>query len=290
MPPSYCLTHLGSAAVREHLQRPGGDVVMVPVGSCERHGNPFTPLGLDALVTLALVERAAARAQVLYTPLVPFGYTPHHMGAVGEGAGTVCLSAETYRRLLEDVGRSLIYHGFNKIVYVSEHTFNAEAAQDVLFSLRFRTGAIAAFYSGRECPQVAQILGSPPERLASDLEASLALALLPEGSFELEPYLRHGYQVHAPAWLGPAFRKRAGTGLRVAYQGAENITLGMDDRDFVSPILRPAGPEEQAEERASADKGRRILDATATHLAAFAESFKPLKVSVSNRDFPERAR
>ena len=155
---SLNIQDLGAAAVREKLAGGSARTVLVPVGSCERHGNPFTPLGLDGIVTSGVVQRAARKADVLYTPLMPFGYAPHHVGRMNEGHGTVTLRAETYRRVLEDIGRSLIYQGFDRLVFVSFHSFNVDCAQEVLFSLRHKTGALAAFFGGRESNAAAQIL------------------------------------------------------------------------------------------------------------------------------------
>src|SRR6516165_3752819 len=122
-PESLNIQYLGSGDIHKRIEG-GDDTILIPIGSCERHGNPFTPLGLDGVVTYGLVEHAAQKADVLHTPLMPFGYAPHHMGRPGEGWGTVSLRADTYRCLLEDIGRSLIYQGFNKLIMVSFHSFN----------------------------------------------------------------------------------------------------------------------------------------------------------------------
>jgi creatinine amidohydrolase len=167
---------------------------------------------------------------------MPFGYAPHHVGRPNEGHGTVTLRAETYRRILEDIGRSLIYQGFDKLVFVSFHSFNVDCGQEVLFSLRHRTGALAAFFGGRESPAAAEILQSPPDRLASDVEASIAMALMGD-RFNTEQFLAHGYAIHAPTFLGNAFSKRAGSGMAVAFRGGENIEIGMDDFEFVRPLV-----------------------------------------------------
>jgi creatinine amidohydrolase len=37
------------------------------------------------------------------------------MQEMGNGTGTITLSGETYRRVLYDIGKSLIFHGFNKV-------------------------------------------------------------------------------------------------------------------------------------------------------------------------------
>ena len=251
----------------------------MPLGSCERHGNPFTPLGLDSLVALALVERAAARADVLHTPELAFGYAPHHVGLPGEGNGTVTLRSSTYRRLVSDVVRSLIFQGFDRIVLVTLHSFNVGAIEPLLIPLRRRTGALVAVYGGRESDRIAEILGSSPDRLASDVEAALALALLGD-QFRADEYLSHAYEVHAPTWLGSSFEKRPGTGLAVSFRGSDNVTIGLQDFEFVRPVSHD-GPVPST---ATADKGRQLLDAMADDLAAFLAEVKALEVDVLERD------
>ena len=278
------IQELGMGDVQERIKE-GCDSILIPIGSCERHGNPYTPLGLDGLVTNAVVGRAAQKADMLYTPLMPFGYVPEHFGRIGEGCGTVSFRAETYRCILEDISRCLIYHGFNKLIFVSFHTSNMVAAEEVLFSVRTKTGAFVAFYGGRENEKAQEILQSTPERLSSDIEAAIAMALMEE-RFIKAGYLSHGYNVHAPKWLGQAFYKRAGTRIAVGFQGSENIILGMDDFEYVSPfthgdpIPSPATPE----------KGQMLLDALSDHLSAFIKEVKALKVEVKSRDYPERVR
>ena len=64
------------------------DVVLVPMGSCEKHG-PHIPLGTDSYLTIEAVERAAKLSDVPHAPLVPIGFSPHHMGEPGWGAAGV---------------------------------------------------------------------------------------------------------------------------------------------------------------------------------------------------------
>jgi creatinine amidohydrolase len=280
---THNIEQLGPEAVRARVGA-GLDTILIPIGACERHGNPYTPLGLDGIVTRGIVEYAADKADVLHTPLMPFGYAPMHVGETGDGCGAVSITAETFRRLLEDIGRSLVFQGFDKLIFVSFHHPNVSIGEEVLFSLRLRTGAFVAFYGGRDSGVLDEIFDSPPARLTSDLEASMAMALL-GGLFESEQYLAESYNIHAPEWLGPEFSKRAGTGMAVAFDGAENVHLGMQDYEFTSRVDEPPPPSE-----ASAERGERLLDSLSDHLAAFVEQVKELPVEVTAREFPERAR
>jgi creatinine amidohydrolase len=269
---------LGAGEVRERLHT-CAETILVPLGSCERHGNPFTPIGIDSTVALALVERAAAKADVLHTPEIAFGYAPHHTGRPAEGHGTITLRASTYRRLVDDVVRSLVFQGFDRVVLVTLHTFNTGAVEPLLIPLRMQTGAFVAVYGGRESDRVQEILGSAPGRLASDVEAALALALLGDG-FQTDEYLSHSYEIVAPEWLGPQFEKHPGTGLAVSFRGGDNVVVGLSDYEFVRPVAHDSPHPSTA----SAEKGHELLDAMADDLAAFVEEIKGLEVEVTNRD------
>jgi creatinine amidohydrolase len=96
------------------------DIALIPIGSQEKHG-PHIPLATDAIATIMTTRWAAHKARVPYTPMIPVGYSPHHMGKVNDGIGTLTFSGETLRRVVYEIGRSLIYHGFSKLIDVSQH-------------------------------------------------------------------------------------------------------------------------------------------------------------------------
>jgi creatinine amidohydrolase len=100
--------------VAEHLE--GDDIVMVPIGSTESHG-PHLPLGTDSYEAIDYAEGIARRAGVLCAPPIWFGNSAHHM----HKPGTITLRGETEIALLEDVYRSLIHHGFGKIITFNGH-------------------------------------------------------------------------------------------------------------------------------------------------------------------------
>jgi hypothetical protein len=86
------------------------DICLVPIGSCEQHGNHL-PLRTDSITAEVITERAAQKAGVPHTPLVWCGYSPQHMREPGTGAGTITLRSTTLQAVLYDIGRSLIHHG-----------------------------------------------------------------------------------------------------------------------------------------------------------------------------------
>lgn len=270
----------------------GNDVVMIPVGSCEKHGD-HVPLGVDSYTTMGSVERAAVKAKVVYSPLLPFGHSPHHMGEAGWGTGSISLPADTYRQVLYAIGRSLIFAGFNKLVYVSHHGTNMGPQKEVLRTLRAETGCFCAYYktpTERDCTVVADLLKGPAEETpgwhAGELETSTTMAYLKEkglyeGSIRMER--ARPDRAHAPRWMGPAFSKKDGTDT-VIFGGSENIFVPMLHHEYsdTATIGNPL--------RSSVEQGEAVFERISDHLAAFLEEVKRFDIHVPDdkRDWPGR--
>lgn len=273
------------AEVAERLGEDGQDVALVPLGSTEKHG-AHIPLGTDSYVTMEVVERVAAGADVMYSPLVPFGYSPHHMGRHLEGAGTVTLRAETYRRMMHDIARSLIYHGFTKIVFVSHHGSNTKPIDEIMRELHYETGAYISYYktpTERDASVVADLFDNPPEETpgwhSSELETSVIMATA-DGLTDMDRAVED--RAHAPAYMTDAFSKVDGTAT-VKFRGSENIWVPMEHHEYsdTAVIGNPF--------RATEAKGLAMLDRMAEHLAAYIQEVRRFKVEVTASDFPERA-
>src|SRR5690349_13991646 len=106
---SVWLNELTSDDVEAYLKR--DDTIIVPIGATETHG-PHLPLGTDTFEAVDYSEGIARAAGVLVTPPIWFGDSPHHMGR----PGTISIASQTLIDLLKDVYRSLIHHGFTRIV------------------------------------------------------------------------------------------------------------------------------------------------------------------------------
>ncbi len=287
----YDLLELPWTDVANYIKA-GNDVVMIPIGSCEKHGD-HVPLGVDSYTTMGSVERAAKKAKVLYAPLMPFGHSPHHMGEAGWGTGSISLPAEIYREVLYAIGRSLIFAGFNKLVYVSHHGTNMGAQGEVLRTLRSETGCFCAYYktpTERECVVVADLLQGSPEETpgwhAGELETSTTMAYLKEkGLYEGSVFMERAKpdRAHAPKWMGPAFSKKDGTNT-VIFRGSENIFVPMLHHEYsdTATIGNPL--------RSNEEQGFAVFERISDHLAAFLEEVKKFdfKVSEDKRDWPGR--
>ena len=115
---SWDIGDLCMTDIREYLQEK--DLVLVPMASLEQHG-PHLPLYTDTVTAWEISKRIAEMIAVLHTPPVWMGYSPQHMHEPGEGRGTITLRAPTLLNLIYDVGRSLIHHGFNRIIFINGH-------------------------------------------------------------------------------------------------------------------------------------------------------------------------
>lgn len=280
---SWNLYDISHKEVAEILKKT--DVMLIPMGSLEKHG-AHDPLSTDLITTLHTVEQAAAKAEVPYLPIMPFGYSPHHMGRVGEGTGTITFSGDTYRRIIYEITKSLIYHGFNKMVFVSHHGSNTKVIDDVLRKLYYETGCFVCWYktpTERTYSILGDIIEGPPEETpgwhAGELETSTVMAYDMD---KIDKGLMEEGKTHAPAYMGPNFHKRDGAAT-VEFQGVETITVPMEHYEYSdnAVIGNPF--------RASAEKGRRYFDLVSDHLAAFLKEVKKFKIEVKNRDFPNRA-
>jgi creatinine amidohydrolase len=278
------LQELSYVDVAESLKK-GNDIILIPIGSCEKHG-AHIPLGTDSFITIRMTEMAAEQADVLHTPIIPVGYSPHHMGEVNQGTGTLTLSGETYNRILYEMGRSLVFHGFNKLIYVSHHGSNTKLIDEYLRRLRYETGAFIAFYktpTERELSVVGDIIEGPPEETpgwhAGEIETSMIMAY-DESLVDMKRAKQD--RAHAPRYMGKAFSKKDGTST-VIFQEAENIWVPMEHHEY-SDTATIGNPF-----RGTRAKGKKLFERGAQHLAAFVTEVKKIKVKVTQRDFPERA-
>ena len=261
------------------------DVAMVPMGSLERHG-AHIPLGCDALTTWGVVTRAAGIAKVIYTPMIPYGYSPHHMHLIGEGTGTITLSGETYRRVVYDIAKSLVYHGFNKVVFVTHHGSNSKVVDEILRKIRYESGAFTCWYktpTEREYNALKGIIEGPPEETpgwhSGEIETATCLAY---DETLVDMSLAKQDRTHAPKWMGSAFSKRDGSGM-VEFMDTEQAWVPMEHHEYsdTSTIGNPF--------RGSKEKGMRYFEFSAKHLAAFLEEVKEFPIKATNREFNNRA-
>ena len=281
-PASHCLLDLAPPDIQWFLDR--SDIVLVPIGSCEQHG-AHLPLGTDTITALEVARRAAEKADVPYAPPFWAGYSPQHMRETETGVGTITFRAATLLEAWYDICRSLIHHGWNKLVFVNGHGSNTKIIDPLLRRVRYETGAFVALYkpyAERYMGMVGDLLENPPDETpgwhASELETSQVLAH--DGTLvRMERAAEDRAQ--APPWLPGTFIKADGAP-DVEFQGYQYFVFPMDHGEFskTGVIGNPF--------RATAEKGEQALERFADHLVAAIDEFRPLEVEITKRAFEER--
>lgn len=112
--------------------RDGFDTVVFGVGATEQHG-PHLPLACDTLIGEALALAVAEKlGHTLVAPAVRVGCSEHHMAF----PGTMSIDAKTLNAILVAYTKTLVSHGFHRIVLVPSHGGNFKTVAETVETLR----------------------------------------------------------------------------------------------------------------------------------------------------------
>jgi creatinine amidohydrolase len=279
---SHNLADLAFPDVQTYLER--STVILIPLGSIEQHG-AHLPLNTDTITAEEVSHRAAEKADVLYTPCLWFGYSPQHLRAAGAGTGTISLTPETWCEVVYEVSRSLIHHGFDKLIFVNGHGSNAKIVDPVLRRIRYDTGAMVVFYkpyAERYIGMLADLLENPPEDTpgwhASELETSQVMAAHPH-------LVRMDRAVNTragrPEWLPDSFIKKDGAP-DVEFKGYQYFSFPLDHDEW-TPSGVIGNPF-----TATPEKGNEALNRFADHLVEAIAELSAVLVKVHSREWTNK--
>jgi len=279
--PSFCMGDLSYVDIQEYLKH--SDTILIPKASLEQHG-PHLPLYCDTITATEVAQRAGEEAGILYTPTIWMGYSPQHMRDPGWGAGTITLRADTYLNMIYDVGRSLIHHGFNRLIFVNGHGSNVKVIDPVLRKLRNETGALIAYYkpyAERYIGMLKDVLEGPVEETpgwhAGELETSQCLAHDPR-LVRLDRAIVD--KAHTPKWLGEAWEKKDGMP-DAEFQGYQYFNFPFEHDEFTDSGIM-GNPH-----RGTAEKGEIAFSRFSQHLIDAVAELEKVDVKIKNRDFTE---
>ena len=260
------------------------DMVLVPMASTEQHG-PHLPLCTDTVTAIEVASRVAKINNMLHTPALWTGYSPQHMAGPGEGRGTITIRSSTLQALMYDVARSLIHHGFNKILFINGHGSNVKVVDPVLRKIRYDTGAMVGFcipYMERYTGLLEGLMENPKDETpgwhASELETSQMLAHNPD-IVRMDRAVKT--LTNIPKWLPSSFGKKDGAP-DIQFEGYSYFQFPMDHHEFTdSGVI--GNPE-----RATAAKGQEAFRRYAEHVAKAVQALAAVSVTIKNREFIDR--
>jgi creatinine amidohydrolase len=279
---SWDLGNLTYVDIREYLSHK--DTILIPMASLEQHG-PHLPLYTDTITAIEVASRVAEMIAVLHTPPIWMGYSPQHMYAPGSGRGTITLRSTTLLNLMYDVGRSLIHHGFNRLIFVNGHGSNVKVVDPILRKLRYETGALIGFvkpYMENYVGILEGLMENPVEETpgwhSSELETSQDLAW-DDSLVRME---RADFtKAHIPEFLPKTFGKKDGMP-DVEFEGYKYFAFPMDHHEFIESgtIGNPA--------RATKEKGEESFRRLSEHVARGVIELMKVPVEVHTREFIDR--
>jgi creatinine amidohydrolase len=260
------------------------DLIIVPMASLEQHG-PHLPLYTDTVTAVEMSKRVAELIAVLHTPPIWMGYSPQHMHRPGMGRGTITMRSSTVLAIMYDTARSLIHHGFNRIIFMNGHGSNVKIVDPILRKLRYETGALIGFvkpYMERYYGILSGLMENPPEETpgwhASELETSQDLAWN-EGFVRMDR--AEHTKAHVPEFLPRTFAKKDGMP-DVEFEGYTYFNFPMDHHEFIESgvIGNPL--------RATREKGEEAFRRLSEHVARGILELMEVPVEVHDREFIDR--
>ena len=237
-------------------------VVLIPVGAIEQHG-PHLPVDTDNLIATHVCDEAARRAadRIVSMPILHYGYNDHNM----DFPGTISIRMQHFIDYSADVGASLAYQGFRKILYVNAHGSNAPLCDLIARKLTVETKALVGAINHW------QLIGDVFQRVlkggpyaadhACEWETSEYLHIAPERvqmdkAADEIPAMRGG-----PRWLYPDLNSQR-------YVHFMNWWSRMNDSGVAgTPTL------------ATAEKGRDMIETTIARLITVCDEFRALPIA-----------
>ena len=115
-------------------------IAILPVASVEQHGLHL-PLGTDSIIVSEFAKRLKERLvkegeRALFLPLLAYGKSNEHLLY----PGTITLTAETFMKVLGEIGASCARAGFQKLVFLNGHGGNHEILDMMTREIRIQTG------------------------------------------------------------------------------------------------------------------------------------------------------
>jgi creatinine amidohydrolase len=158
-------------------------IVILPIGSIEQHG-PHLPVEVDSQLGEQVALRTARRLDAhgtptLVLPMLWTGVSEHHMSF----GGTITLDLPTFCAVVEGIVKSLVRHGFRRVVLLNGHGGNENALRCLADELtpKYRIPIVEFTYWYAAAEPIAAILETQKGlQHACEAETAMMMAVRPE--------------------------------------------------------------------------------------------------------------
>ena len=241
-----------------------GKVPLIPVGSTEQHG-PHLPTKTDAFIAYEICKSTAQEIpeDALVMPPVNYGYNEHHL----DFPATIHIDHETLIRFVIDIGKSLAHHGFKKIVIVNEHGSNTAPMEIAGRRITLETQSLCASLTCESIAPEAFKLLEAEDAHGGDLETSEMLYLAPD-LVDMKKAVRD-WDLPQSNFIKYGIEP-GDTSFAVAGGGVQFM-------DWWSRMSKTGIVGDPT--RATAEKGKKVLDIYVKKLSEFIQEFRKRQVT-----------
>ena len=162
--PTWNMGYLTYPDVQEYLKQK--DIVMVPVGQLRAALLSLSPAHRQHSLRGHHQNRGGVCPGPLHAPALGRVQPPPHGPAQFGSGHHHRAGGRTWRNMMYDICRSLIHHGFNKLILVVGHASNMKIIDPLMRSLKYDTGALIGIckpWAENYLGIVSDILEGPPE-------------------------------------------------------------------------------------------------------------------------------
>ena len=241
------------------------NIALFPVGSTEQHGKHL-PFDNDAFSAFEIAKKVAENTGVVYTPVMPFGYSKHHMNF----PGSITLETQTLVKVYKEVCKSLLHHGFKKIVIMNGHGGNtawiSQAQAEIFYETGVRIYSLMIFNSSRGFGSEAlNIIEQDGGGHACEMETSFSASL--------------GQRVDDKAmedWTEP----KSWSKFTRKYKDKVSTTRMFDEVTEIGNLGDPS--------KYTLEKGKKMVDTVVEDISSFIYDLKKLDLTEDNAYFGRR--
>lgn len=234
-------------------------VAVIPVGAIEQHGYHL-PVDTDNLFVMRICETAAERAPetIVTLPPIHYGFNDHNM----DFPGTISIKMQHFVDYLFDLGASLAYHGFKRILWVNGHGSNGPLCELAARRLTNETEALCGAINHWDLAWdvITSLLEGGPYAAdhACEWETSESLYLRPEAVYKDKIVDEIPADRGGPRWLYP------------------NLVSGNPVRFMNYWSRMSVSGVSGTPSKATAEKGEKMIETTIERLIQVARDFRAL--------------